>query len=102
MLSIRSIFSIITLLYIRRVTSVFGLSAPNTQRVEQNISRRAFLSTSAATAFFTAIQPVSARYILNEETGEYDEVTDEDWQTTWSKRLDKAKTMSNEDIFLGM
>ena len=71
-----------------------------------NSRRRAFLSTTAATAFFTAVtttipQIANARYVLNEVTGEYDEVQDdEDWQSAWGKRLDKAKTMSKEDIFL--
>jgi hypothetical protein len=42
----------------------------------------------------------NARFVLNEQTGDYDEVLDEDWKTTWGKRLDKAKTMSPEDVFL--
>ena len=87
------------------LSSVDGLATPNTQQQhthKQISSRRAFLSTSTAIAFL-GLQPIvaNARYILNEETGEYDEVTDDDWKDTWSKRLDKAKTMSNEDIFLG-
>lgn len=80
-----------------------GLAAPTPQNTNQSInnSRRAFLSTSAATAFFATLpQIANARYVLNEETGEFDKVEDEDWKTTWGKRLDKAKTMSNEDIFL--
>jgi hypothetical protein len=66
-------------------------------------SRRAFLSTTAATALtsMVGLPTVSnARYILNEETGEYDEVRDEDWQTTWNKRLEKAKSMSTDEVFL--
>lgn len=83
--------------------SIDGLAAPNTQNTQnqQLNSRRAFLSTSAATAFFATIpQIANARYVLNEDTGEYDEVQDEDWQTAWGKRLDKAKSMSTEDVFL--
>ena len=103
MLSIRPILLIISVIY-AGLSSVDGLSAsaPNTQQhIKQISSRRAFLSTSTAIAFL-GLQPIvaNARYILNEETGEYDEVTDDDWKNTWSKRLDKAKTMSNEDIFL--
>ena len=45
-------------------------------------------------------QQANARFVLNEETGEFDEVSDEDWQTTWKKRLDKAKEMGTEDVFL--
>ncbi|EED94610.1 predicted protein [Thalassiosira pseudonana CCMP1335] len=64
-------------------------------------SRRAFLSTTAATLTSLALpQITNARYILNEETGDYDEVADEDWQTAWGKRLDKAKSMSTEEVFL--
>jgi hypothetical protein len=54
------------------------------------------LLTTTATTAVTA----NARYILNEQTGDYDEVNDEDWQTTWSKRLDKAKSMGTEEVFL--
>ena len=42
----------------------------------------------------------NARFVLNDQTGDYDEVLDEDWQTTWGKRLDKAKSMDMEDVFL--
>mmetsp|Transcript_15537 Transcript_15537/g.33639 ORF Transcript_15537/g.33639 Transcript_15537/m.33639 type:complete len:164 (-) Transcript_15537:3883-4374(-) len=81
--------------------SVDGLAAPSPRNTNQSSSRRAFLSTSAATAFFTTIpQIANARYVMNEETGDYDEVQDEDWKTAWGKRLDKAKSMSTEDVFL--
>ena len=98
-------------------------------------SRRAFLSTTAGTTAFASVLALpsvsNARYILNEETGEYDEVnliissnllaaifictyifhlailtllneqvTDEDWQTTWNKRIEKAKSMSTDEVFL--
>ena len=89
------------------LTSVDGLAAPSpsqkmmSQQTSNSNSRRAFLSTAATTALFTTIpQSANARYVLNEDTGEYDEVQDEDWQTTWGKRLDKAKSMSTEDVFL--
>ena len=69
--------------------------------LSSNNNRRAFISTSIATAFFTAIpNNAQARYVLNEETGEYDEVQEEDWKTEWGKRAEKAKSMSKEDIFL--
>ena len=80
--------------------SVEGLSAP----VEQ---RRSFLQRcSAATATATVsvlglpVSPANARYVLNEETGDYDEVADDDWQTAWGKRLDKAKSMSSDEVFM--
>ena len=105
--SVQTFLSILMLTH--SVTYVGGLSQHNMnnkQSICNNNSRRAFLSTTAATAFFTAVtttipQIANARYVLNEVTGEYDEVQDdEDWQSAWGKRLDKAKTMSKEDIFL--
>ena len=107
MLSIRPILLIIFAIY-AGLLSVDGLATAKIPQQHKHYmhkqisSRRAFLSTSTAIAFL-GLQPIvaNARYILNEETGEYDEVTDDDWQSTWTKRLDKAKTMSNEDIFLG-
>ncbi len=93
----------ICILFIGIASVVDGLAAPHIQTIHN--SRRAFListSTASVTAFTTIISPQSAnaRYVLNEETGEYDEVEDEDWQTAWGKRLDKAKSMSTEDVFL--
>eukprot|EP00986_Skeletonema_menzelii_P000438 scaffold128_cov140-Skeletonema_menzelii.AAC.14 len=78
---------------------------PATAVTENSSSRRSFLSntfatTTAATLLTIIPQQANARYILNEETGEYDEVTDEDWQTTWKKRLEKAQAMGTEDVFL--
>mmetsp|Transcript_23064 Transcript_23064/g.34931 ORF Transcript_23064/g.34931 Transcript_23064/m.34931 type:complete len:171 (+) Transcript_23064:48-560(+) len=69
--------------------------------VTENSSRRSFLSNTFATAAALSIpQLANARYVLNEETGDYDEVTDKDWQTTWKERLEKAQTMGTEDVFL--
>ncbi|KAL7538949.1 hypothetical protein ACHAXR_008909 [Thalassiosira sp. AJA248-18] len=90
----------ICLLVIGLASGAEGLAAPTPQNINQQNSRRAFLSTSAATAFFTIPQIANARYILNQDTGEYDEVKDEDWQAAWGKRLDKAKSMSSEEVFL--
>ena len=84
--------------------SINGLTSQhNTNKAVRinNNTRRAFISTSISTAFFTAIpKNAQARYILNEETGEYDEIQDSDWKTEWGKRAEKAKSMSKEDIFL--
>ena len=69
--------------------------------VTENSSRRSFLSNTFATAAALSIpQLANARYVLNDETGDYDEVTDKDWQTTWKERLEKAQTMGSEDVFL--
>mmetsp|Transcript_22716 Transcript_22716/g.65481 ORF Transcript_22716/g.65481 Transcript_22716/m.65481 type:complete len:157 (+) Transcript_22716:71-541(+) len=81
------------------LASVDGLSPV----VEQ---RRSFLArcTAAVTtsgAAVLALPPIAhARYVLNDETGDYDEVEDEDWQTAWGKRLDKAKSMSSDEVFM--
>jgi hypothetical protein len=78
----------------------FGTQQQQQQSSVEN-SRRSFLSNTFATAaVLTLPQLANARYVLNEETGEYDEVTDEDWQTTWKKRLEKAQSMGTEDVFL--
>ena len=85
------------------IASSEGL-APSTS-VEQ---RRSFLKRCAsATATIAGgsvigvpTAPANARYVLNEETGDYDEVEDEDWQTAWGKRLDKAKSMSSDEVFM--
>ena len=104
MLSLWNTLSIICIL-ISCLVSVSGLSTPKhtTNKAVQsnNSSRRSFISTSIATAFFTAIpKNAQARYILNDETGEFDEVQDDDWKIEWGKRAEKAKSMSKEDIFL--
>ena len=41
------------------------------------------------------------RYVLNEETGEYDAVEDDevDWQTEWKSRYAEIQTMSKEEVF---
>ena len=112
-----AIVSIIAVV-IRGVATVHGLAAPhpprgtnppprNLHRLDRqyNGGRRALVSSASSAliaTFLTTSTPkiVNARYVLNESTGEYDEVVDEDWQTTWGKRLDKARSMSTEDVFL--
>lgn len=39
-----------------------------------------------------------ARYILNDD-GDYEEIEEEAWQTVWKQRLDKASSMSKDEIF---
>jgi hypothetical protein len=67
-------------------------------------SRRTFLTfvvaVTATTTTTTTTTVANARYILNEETGDYEEVQDKEWQTEWKERLDKAQTMSTDDVFL--
>lgn len=90
------------------LNDVNGMTVPSKTSSSPNIksmtaSRRAFLSSSVAAGIASSSGFPSAsyaRYVLNEETGDYDEVTDEDWQTTWNKRIEKAKSMSSDEIFL--
>ncbi|KAL3935894.1 MAG: hypothetical protein SGBAC_008673 [Bacillariaceae sp.] len=69
-------------------------------------NRRQFLQTSAfatigmlGASLLTFPQAAQAQYVLDDETGEYVQVEDEDWQTAWRKRLDKAQNMSQDEIF---
>lgn len=78
------------------VALVFALVDGLSTGAEQ---RRSFLARCASAAAFFP-QVASARYVLNEETGDYDEIEDDDWQTAWGKRLDKAKSMSSEEVFM--
>ena len=73
------------------------------------IHRRQFLLTTLTTAStaagLTLTQPKAAvaagkRYVLNEETGDYDEIEDPDWQTEWKSRLDKIQSMSQDEVFM--
>jgi|AntRauTorckE5430_2_1112549.scaffolds.fasta_scaffold02431_1 hypothetical protein len=45
-----------------------------------------------------ACSSANARVVLNDD-GDYEEVPEEDWQTTWKQRLDKANSMSKDEIF---
>jgi len=64
--------------------------------------RRALFQTSAVTSITVLLMaPLAsqARWILDEETGDYVEVEDVDWQTAWKERLDKASAMTSDEIF---
>jgi len=68
---------------------------------ESKGERRRFLGSSIAAVFATTLTPSTAmaRYVLDEETGDYVEVEDVDWQTAWKQRMDKASSMSTDEIF---
>jgi hypothetical protein len=72
---------------------------------DTTMSRRAmvgFATTTTLAMLFLSpavLQPAQARYIIDDDTGAYIEIKEEDWQTTWKQRLDKAQTMSKDDIF---
>ncbi len=44
-------------------------------------------------------QTAQALYVMDEETGDYVEVTEDDWKTAWKQRLEKAQTLSKDEIF---
>ncbi len=58
----------------------------------------ATLSTSTIAIVASAPAPANAKYVLNDD-GDYDEVQEEDWQTVWKSRLNKANGMSRDEIF---
>jgi hypothetical protein len=67
-------------------------------------SRRGLLVGTAVALMTVAVAPqtswgVGTRYMMDEETGEYVQVEDADWQTEWKGRLDKASTMTKDEIF---
>jgi hypothetical protein len=62
-------------------------------------SRRALLVGGAVALMTVAPQTSWARYMLDDETGDYVKVEDVDWQTEWKGRLDKASTMTKDEIF---
>lgn len=66
------------------------------------VPRRAFLAVAGAMGATTIhpTAPAAARYVLNEETGDYDEVDDPTWQEAWKDRLDKAQSMSSDEVFM--
>uniref|UniRef100_A0A7S3PUT6 Uncharacterized protein n=1 Tax=Chaetoceros debilis TaxID=122233 RepID=A0A7S3PUT6_9STRA len=64
------------------------------------MSRKKMIVSSMAALTGSVLVPSSeAKYILNDETGDYVEISEEDWQTSWKQRLDKAQSMSSEEIF---
>ena len=76
-------------------------SATTATTSNNHLSRRKMVLSSLASfsAIVSTSSAANARYVLNDETGDYDEVTDEDWQTSWKQRLDKANSMSSDEIF---
>lgn len=55
-------------------------------------------SLAALPVIVGACSSANARVVLNDD-GDYEEVPEEDWQTTWKQRLDKANSMSKDEIF---
>lgn len=68
--------------------------------VSSQVPRRQFFASALiGAAIGAAPQIVQARWVLDDETGDYVEAEDEDWQTAWKQRLDKAQSMSTDDVF---
>mmetsp|Transcript_3306 Transcript_3306/g.4847 ORF Transcript_3306/g.4847 Transcript_3306/m.4847 type:complete len:164 (-) Transcript_3306:640-1131(-) len=64
--------------------------------------RRAMLASTFAMIGTSCVIPTkaaNARLVLNDD-GEYDEIEETDWQTAWKQRLDKAQSMSTDEIFM--
>jgi hypothetical protein len=66
-----------------------------------SLPRRQFLATALIGVVSTCTVPqiAQARYVLDDETGDFVQVEEEDWQTSWRQRLDKAQTMSTDEVF---
>ena len=82
------------------------VKATRNEETPTSTIRRSFFGNMAvvglvvtSTVSSIPIQPAWARYILDEETGDYVEMEDVAWQTEWKQRLDKASTMSKDEIF---
>ena len=74
---------------------IFEVDSATVSRRKLFVSSILPLSTLLAS---TIPPPASAKYVLNDD-GDYDEVAEEDWQTVWKQRLDKANSMSTDEIF---
>lgn len=97
-LRLLSLLCILATNHHRGAISVEGLvqsPSPSPSQLSQTVPRRAFLVSSAALLIPKA---AGARFILNED-GEFEEVEDKDWQTTWKERLDKAQSMGTDEVF---
>lgn len=87
-------------------TAVAAVVNNGTDQTCTSTDRRSFFGTVGIVSvalvppfsMFTA-QPAYARYILDEDTGDYVEIEDVAWQTEWKQRLDKASTMTKDEIF---
>lgn len=81
----------------------FGKHSVPKQETSAETSRRKMIVSSvvAFTGGLLSVSPSEAKYVLNEETGDFEnvEVEEEGWQTTWKQRLDKAQSMSSDEIF---
>jgi hypothetical protein len=65
-----------------------------------SLPRRQFLASALIGVVVTTVPQIAqARYVLDDETGDFVQVEEEDWQTSWRQRLDKAQTMSTDEVF---
>jgi hypothetical protein len=78
----------------RLASLIILLISPAATGLAFGISRRAALAVA-----FVAPAAAQAALVLNED-GEYEQVEDVDWQTAWKGRLDKAKSMSPDEVFM--
>lgn len=62
--------------------------------------RRAFLVSTAAALMSTNPEMAKAARLMLNEDGEYEEISEADWQTAWKERLEKAQGMTPEEVFM--
>lgn len=96
-------YSTILVISLANICSVAGLAfapkqsgAPSTPS-NAEMSRRAVFASTAAALLVPAV--ANARLVLNED-GEYEEIEEGDWQSAWKERLEKAQSMSPDEVFM--
>lgn len=65
---------------------------------EISTPRRALLFSASVAVLLPSV--ANARFIMDDDTGEYVEVEEQDWQTAWKERLDKAQSMTPDEVFM--
>jgi len=87
----------------KRCTTRGGIicaSSSSSSPSDLKLSRRTMIqSTIQSLSFFGAASAANADYTILNDEGEYEQIKEEDWQTTWKSRIDKASTMSTDEIF---
>jgi len=88
---------------VQPIASSNSTSNPVTRQRRRIFFKSTFVATwgfmTAATTTIGSNSNSAAYYVLDDETGEYIEKEEENWQTTWKARYDKASSMSTDEIF---
>jgi hypothetical protein len=80
------------------------LSAEDGETEPSRSTRRSLFQTllggvALAATTIAIPQTAQALYVMDEETGDYVQVAEDDWQTAWKQRLEKAQSLSKDEIF---